>query len=382
MSVDRRILFYSDAPEYGGHEALTVEAVDYLCHRTAMRVSFAYYQANERLSQRLKNIQDATGNLRLLPIPFKAKSLQAVRTLLSWRQIRRIEALIKSDEPDLVVVSQGRIEGGSAGLLAAKRVGIRTVSYIPMAHSVSVSGKPIAVGLRDALNKHFYRLPDKYITSSNGARDMLVARGAKVDIVVIPNGVEPITIQESERKRFREEHGIMERDYVVAVVGRIDFRQKCQDFALQSIARFRREFTDWKFLFIGSGPDEEKLKRIIVDLGLEQLAMLLPWSPTRAQFYAGIDILLIPSRFEGVPLVMGEAMSCGLRIVASNVDGIKDSLPKSWLFPYGNSKAMVDTLVRVRCDDVSALLESNRRRVTEENNVAKFGCRFANAILS
>jgi glycosyltransferase involved in cell wall biosynthesis len=382
MNANRRVLFYSDAPEFGGHETLTVEAADYLRHKTGLRVSFAYYQANERLSQRLKDIQNATGNLRLLPMPFKSKSLQAVRTLINWRQIRRIEALIKSDEPDLVVVSQGRIEGGSAGLLAAKRLGIQTISYIPMAHSVSVSGKPIAVGLRDALNKYFYQLPDKYITSSNGARDMLVARGAKADIAVVPNGIEPITIQESDRKRFREEHGIMERDYVVAVVGRIDFRQKCQDFALQSIAQFRRELRDWKFLFIGSGPDEEKLKRIIVDLDLGQQAMLLPWSPSRAQFYAGIDILLIPSRFEGVPLVMGEAMSCGLRIVASDVDAMTENLPKSWLFPYGNSKAMVDTLIRVRSDDVSALLESNRRRVTEENNVVKFGCRFANAILS
>jgi hypothetical protein len=59
-----------------------------------------------------------------------------------------------------------------------------------------------------------------------------------------------------------------------------------------------------------------------------------------------------------------------------------DSLPKIWLFPYGNSKAMVDTLVRVRSDDVSALLEDNRKRVAEGNNFAEFGLRFANAIFS
>jgi glycosyltransferase involved in cell wall biosynthesis len=289
---------------------------------------------------------------------------------------------MKSYDPELVILSQGRIEAGSVGLLAAKRAGIRSISYIPMAHSVSVSGKLIAVRLRDALNGYFYQLPDKYITISQGARDMLLARGAKAEITVVPNGIEPINIQESDRKRFRNTYGIMEGEYTVAVVGRIDFRQKCQDFALESIARFRREFTHWKFLFIGNGPDEEKLKRMIVELGLGELAMVLPWSPIPAQFYAGIDILLIPSRFEGVPLVMLEAMSCGLRIVASDVDGMADSLPKSWLFPYGNSKAMVDTLVRVRSDDVAALLEDNRKRVTEENNFAEFGLRFANAILS
>jgi glycosyltransferase involved in cell wall biosynthesis len=378
----RSILFHDDAADFGGHELMTAEAVRYLSSIEDVKVSFLYYQGNNRLLERLEDIQRSSANLTLIPIPFTSRRLQAVRTLVSQRGIRRIRALMRHVNPDMVVVSQGRIESGSVGLLAAKRAGFRTISYIPMAHPVSVSGKPIAVRLRDSINSYFYRLPDKFITISESARHMLLARGVKADIVVVPNGIEPINIQGSDRKRFREAHGIMESEYAIAVVGRIEFRQKCQDFALQSIAQFRRELKDWKFLFIGSGPDEEKLKRMIVELGLGELAMVLPWFPIPAQFYAGIDILLIPSRFEGVPLVMLEAMSCGLRIVASDVDGMTENLPRSWLFPYGNSKAMVDTLVRVRSDDVAALLEDNRKRVTEGNNFAEFGLRFANAIFS
>jgi len=381
MSANRRVLFYSDAPEYGGHEAMTAEAVGHLCRRDELEVSFAYYEGNDRLCGKLESIKNATGNLRLIAIPFRSRSLQAVRTLFSRGQIRRIEALMKNNDPELVIISQGRIEAGSVGLIAAKRVGIRTISYIPMAHSVSVSGKLIAVGLRDALNKYFYRLPDKYITISQSARNMLLARGAKADIIVVPNGIERINIQKSYRKGFREAHGIMESEYAVAVIGRIEFRQKRQDFALQAVAHCRQQLRDWKFLFIGDGPDEENLRKMIADFGLEELALILPWSPARAQFYAGIDMLLIPSRFEGVPLVMLEAMSCGLRIVASDVDGMADNLPKSWLFPYEDSKAMISTLIRVRADNVSALLEENRKQVAKENTFAEFGFRFANAVL-
>jgi glycosyltransferase involved in cell wall biosynthesis len=381
MSANRRVLFYSDASEYGGHEAMTAEAVGHLCRRNELEVSFAYYKGNDRLSGRLESIKNATGNLRLIPIPFRSRSLQAVRTLFSRGQIRRIEALMKNNDPELVIISQGRIEAGSAGLMAAKRVGIRTISYIPMAHSVSVSGKPIAVTLRDALNRYFYRLPDKYITISQGARDMLLARGAKADITVVPNGVERINIQKSDRTGFREAHGIRESEYAVAVIGRIEFRQKRQDFALQAVAHCRQQLKDWKFLFIGDGPDEENLRKMIADFGLEELALVLPWSPARAHFYAGIDMLLIPSRFEGVPLVMLEAMSCGLRIVASDIDGMADNLPKSWLFPYEDSKAMINTLIRVRADNVSVLLEENRKQVASENTFTEFGFRFANAVL-
>ncbi len=46
-------------------------------------------------------------------------------------------------DPDVVVVSQGRIEGGSMGLLAAKRAELSpSISYLPVAHPVSVSGRP------------------------------------------------------------------------------------------------------------------------------------------------------------------------------------------------------------------------------------------------
>jgi len=121
--------------------------------------------------------------------------------------------------------------------LAAKRAGFRTISYIPLAHPVSVSGKPFALWLREKVNGYFYRLPDKIITISEGARQMLLARGTTPDVVVVPNGVEMTAIQGSDRQRFREAHGIGRDDYVVGVVGRIEFRQKGQDFAVRAVAR-------------------------------------------------------------------------------------------------------------------------------------------------
>jgi len=62
-------------------------------------------------------------------------------------------------------------------------------------------------------------------------------------------------------------------------------------------------------------------------------------------------MLLIPSKFEGVPLTMLEAMARELPVIASNVDGMAEILPQSWLFPYGDCAALVDTLRRVRNSD-------------------------------
>jgi glycosyltransferase involved in cell wall biosynthesis len=382
MTLPKRLLFYTDAAEYGGHEAMTVEAVRHLCSRRDLQVSFIFYEGNERLLGRLEDIKNSSGNLALKPLPFRSKTLQAFRSLLTWIKTRRIEALMKQVDPDVVVISQGRIEASSLGLLAAKRAGLRTISYIPMAHPVHVSGKPFALWLREKVNGYFYRLPDKIITISEGARRMLLASGATPNVLVVPNGVEVRVIREPERERFREAHGIQRHDYAVAVVGRIDFRQKAQDFAVQAIARFRGELADCRFLFIGGGPDERQLRTMIANSDLTGRVQVLPWSDNPAEIFGGIDMLLIPSRFEGVPLVMLEAMSCRLPVVASDVDGMAELLPEAWLFPSGNSRAMIDTLLRVKNSDYAALAESNRDLVLREFSVTRFCMRFSEAVFA
>jgi len=92
--------------------------------------------------------------------------------------------------------------------------------------------------------------------------------------------------------------------------------------------------------------------------------------------------LLIPSRFEGVPLVMLEAMSCGLPVVASNVDGMAEVLPEAWLFASGNSRAMIDALLRVKNSDYAALAESNKDLVLREFSITRFCMKFSEAVFA
>jgi len=78
---------------------------------------------------------------------------------------------------------------------------------------------------------------------------------------------------------------------------------------------------------------------------------------------------------------MLEAMSCRLPLVASNVDGMAETLPESWLFESGSSSSLVEALLCVRNADNSALVENNFNLVSTENGLASFGARFAEAVL-
>ena len=360
---------------------MTLEAVRFLCRESGVAVHFVFYQGNDRLGCGLQAIKDEGGNLGLVPIEIRSRSLPAFRSLVSFKKVRRLKALMQRINPDVVVVSQGRIECSSIGLLAAKRAGLQTISYVPMAHPVSVSGKPYAVQMRDWVNRYLYRLPNKIITISERARRMLKDRGATGNVVVVPNGIETKPIEESDRDRFRGRYGIDRDEYVVAVVGRFDFQQKGQDFAVEAIARFGRQLSKFRFLFIGAGPDEDKLKAAIEYRKLSETVQVVPWTEDIAGMYAAMDMLLMPSKFEGVPLVMLEAMSYGLPIVASNVDGMADLLPQDWLFAWGDCRALMDTVQRVKKGNQTSILEEHRRRVASEFALAKFGSGMAAAIL-
>jgi glycosyltransferase involved in cell wall biosynthesis len=381
MHTIRKLFFYHDAAEYGGHEMMALEAVRYLAANKKATVSFAFSQTNDRLFQELTKINDTCGPIDLYPLKFRSRSLQPLRTLTSPAKVESIAKLIRHVNPAAVLVVQGRIEISSLGLLAAKTAGFYTISYIPMAHEISVSGRRLFVESRERLNRYFYALPDKILTISESARQMLLARGAKAPIVVVRNGVQKRTFQNGGREKFRRTNRVEDGDYLVAVIGRIDFSQKGQDFAVQSISQFRNELGNCKFLFVGSGPDRQRLVSMIEASGLQKWVRLLPWTDNPAEIYAGVDMLLIPSKFEGVPLVMLEAMLYKKPIVASNTDGMAELLPRSWLFPYGDCKALVDAVARVRRSDTLALVEMNYNRISSEFMMSEFCATFSSAIL-
>jgi glycosyltransferase involved in cell wall biosynthesis len=146
---------------------------------------------------------------------------------------------------------------------------------------------------------------------------------------------------------------------------------------LQALAHKKAMFNSWVFLVIGDGPDKHSLEVMIKDLGLGHKVRLLPWQDNLSLVYSAIDMLLLPSRFEGVPVTMLEAMYCRLPIVSSNIPPITEFLPKEWLFPVGDSRALVDTMLRVRSVDNRQLLEDNRQlisaRFTQERQKEEFG---------
>ena len=103
-----------------------------------------------------------------------------------------------------------------------------------------------------------------------------------------------------------------EGPYVVCV-GRLS-EQKGQDLAIEALQMLGQEGVT--LCIVGDGPELERLEALVVDLELEQWVRFVPAQDPRP-FYRAADVVVVPSRWEGMPLVLLEAMACGAAVLAT-----------------------------------------------------------------
>ncbi len=101
-----------------------------------------------------------------------------------------------------------------------------------------------------------------------------------------------------------------------------------------------------KFVFQGQGEYEQALRQLALEMPDEAVS-IAPWGDVLQEMQQA-DVLLLPSRFEGFPLVAVEAAHYGLPIVASNQAGLADVLPPECIFPFGDFEALSQAIERMR----------------------------------
>jgi len=353
------ILFYDDNPDYGGHQIMACLAVEALAKNPAWKTLFFCNPGNIRLAERLAQIQNSGGSLEIIPSPFATRKLQGLRNRFSTASIHQLSLLFEHEKPDLILCIQGDIEDGSLALCAAKKAGIPCISYIPVPHRMALMGARFGA-VRDRTNASLFKKPDGWITISESMKHLLLERGATAPVAVVHNGIDTRRFAPLDRNATRTDLGLPPGQTLLGTIGRIEFNQKQQDFLVRTFAAAWRENPSMHLVIAGDGPDRERLRGLIRNLDLSERVSLLPWQKDSARLYNALDLLIIPSRFEGVPLVMLEALACGTPVIGSARDGMKDLLPPDWTFEPGNSQALVRTAEQVLAgkDPATARLQS------------------------
>ena len=127
--------------------------------------------------------------------------------------------------------------------------------------------------------------------------------------------VEKYLYNESIRKQYRENLGFGD-SFIIANIGRFSY-QKNQSFLVEVFSRFHQTFPNSKLVFVGSGELETSIKEKVNALGLNEKVIFLGLRKDVYCLLSAFDVMVMPSRFEGLPVTMVEAQMASLPCVVS-----------------------------------------------------------------
>ncbi len=165
---------------------------------------------------------------------------------------------------------------------------------------------------------------DAVIAVSAGVRDHLLREVGPRKLVLIPNGVEVDRIQPSlPAAEVRRRLSIPAACSLVGTAGRLE-PVKRLDLFLQAAGHLARLEPRAHFLLLGEGSQEAQLRRLCSSLELEDRVHFLGHRDDVYDWLAALDIFLLCSDREGLPIVLLEALCLGAAVVARKVAGVTE----------------------------------------------------------
>lgn len=136
--------------------------------------------------------------------------------------------------------------------------------------------------------------------------------------LVLPNAVDTrrFAFCDQLRREVRQELGVENR-YVIGMVGRLS-EEKNNIYALELMPGVLKEIPEAVLVVAGNGPDEDKFRKRVQELGLEGCVKQLGRRSDVERLYQAFDVYLLPSLTEGFPVAAVEAMASGLPVLLSD----------------------------------------------------------------
>ncbi|MGY1681169.1 glycosyltransferase family 4 protein [Geodermatophilus sp. SYSU D01176] len=267
------------------------------------------------------------------------------------------------DEPVTRRVS-GRYERALRELVAELRPAVvhaqLFASAAAAAHAVRDLAVPLVVteytegpwrdGRARAVSGLVYRQAERVVAVSSAIRDLLVT-----DYGVAPERVE-VLLPTTPAPPAADGPPPSSGHPAVGLVGRL-VPEKGVDVFLRAAALVSAVVPQARFLVVGDGPLRPDLEHRAAVLGLAGAVTFTGYRSDAARLLAGLDVLAVPSRSDGSPLVVCEAMAAGIPVVASRVGGLPDLVQDGGtglLVRPGEAEDLARALVSLLLDPESA----------------------------
>lgn len=299
---------------------------------------------------------------------------------------QRILAAIEAEKPDILHAHSPALNG-LAALRAAKITGLPVVYEIrafwedaAVDHGTCKEGD-LRYTLTRQLENYVVSSANAVTTICEGLRSDLVSRGYAADkFTVIPNAVniEQFQLCGPKDAVLEAELGLVGCE-VLGFLGSF-YAYEGLDLAVRALAQVHQQAPQLRLLLVGGGPQEQQLKQLVQELGLQDKVIFTGRVPHADvdRYYSLVDLLLYPRKSMRLtdlvtPLKPLEAMAQGKLVLASDVGGHKELIrdgDNGYLFPADDVSALAAKMLQLLAvrDDWPQVLQRGRQYVEDVRN--------------
>lgn len=303
--------------------------MNYYAHINREQIQFDFVYFVESEDSYIDEIHALGGNTYLIPKP--GSSLQSIKALHRFfKQYGTNYTWLHNHENYLTVFLYP----------LAKKYGIQHIAV--HAHLTKYSDKKLS-----AIRNRLLCMPIRYLPVNKIACSKAAARflyGTEQEVYIMQNMVDAdqYTYDAEKRNRIRKQYHLSEEQFVIGHIGRFE-AQKNHKFLIELFAEFYRENPDSRLLLVGSGVLETEIRTLVKEKQLKQAVIFAGQQADMQGYLSAMDVFVLPSLFEGLPMVALEAQANGLQCV------LADTITKE--------TALSDAVQYCRVDDTKLWIE-------------------------
>jgi len=290
--------------------------------------------------------------------------------MLSYKGLMEIPSLIKfikKEKINIIHAHGARVNfwGGFASMMTG-------VPIISTEHGVDIWRH----------KSRIYECADRVTMSINRARvavspsvyEMLIKRMPHNKVYCINNGIDyDLFNKQFDIDKLRTKYGINKDSKVIGAVGRLCIEKGHADL-LETVQQIIKVVNNIEVLIAGDGPLFEHLKERSVELGIERNIKFLGNCNRIPELLSIMDIFVLPSRIEGLPLALLEAMASGRIVVASAVGGVPSVIEdevNGFIYPSGDVEALTQKILFCIKNDtnLSRISDMARRTIKDHYDI-------------
>lgn len=278
---------------------------------------------------------------------------RAIHPFRDWRVYRTLIDHLRALMPDVVHTHSSK--GGIIGRYAAHRAAVPLIVHTIHGLAFTASTSRAVNAVYRTVERRAAAMSHRIVCVADAMCDQSLQAGIGTpqQYVTIYSGMEtaPFLCPPVSRHDVRRQLGIGDGDVVVGTIARL-FHLKGHDDLLALAPRLCARFPQLRFLWIGDGLLRHQFERRIARIGLTDrfvLTGLVP--PSRIpELAAAMDILVHPSRREGLPRAVPQAALAGKPVVVYDIDGSREALidgETGFLLPPFDVSRMEESIVRL-----------------------------------